>query len=113
METIADRYLARTPKSAALNEEAKRSMPGGDTRSTAWFPPYPPFVAEGRGFELVDVDGNVYIELLNNYTSLVHGHAHPHVVATISEQLGRGASFAAPHELTKRLAAMLCERVGS
>lgn len=45
---IADRYLTRTPKSAALNEEAKRSMPGGDTRSTAWFRPYPPFVASWR-----------------------------------------------------------------
>jgi hypothetical protein len=52
---ILERYLARTPKSAALNAQAKRTMPG--TRSTAWFAPYPPFVAKGNGAELVDVDG--------------------------------------------------------
>ena len=42
---IAETYVARTPKSAQLNAEAKPSMPGGDTRSTAWFPPYPPFAS--------------------------------------------------------------------
>ncbi len=110
---ITDRYVARTPKSAALNEAAKRSMPGGDTRSTAWFTPYPPFVAEGSGPYFTDVDGNRYVELLNNYTSLIHGHAHPAVVEAIREQLGRGASFAAPHEHTLRLSQMLCERVDS
>jgi glutamate-1-semialdehyde 2,1-aminomutase len=110
---ITESYIARRPKSAERNAEAKRSMPGGDTRSTAWFPPYPPFVAEGSGAFLTDVDGNRYVELLNNYTSLIHGHAHPVVVEAIREQLGRGASFAAPHENTVRLAQMLCERVAS
>ena len=111
--SIRDQYLARTRKSAELTEIAKQSMPGGDTRSTAWFPPYPLFVAQGRGPYFTDVDGNRYIELLNNYTSLIHGHAHPAVVEAIREQLSRGASFAAPHENTLRLSQMICERVPS
>jgi glutamate-1-semialdehyde 2,1-aminomutase len=111
--SISDRYLARTPKSARLDEAAKRSMPGGDTRSTAWFAPYPPYVAEGNGAFFTDVDGNRYVELLNNYTSLIHGHAHPAVVEAIQRQLPHGASFAAPHENTLRLAEMICERVAS
>ena len=69
-------------------------MPGGDTRSTAWFPPYPPFAARGAGAYFEDVDGNRYIELLNNYTSLIHGHAHPLVVEAIHGQLAEGACFA-------------------
>jgi glutamate-1-semialdehyde 2,1-aminomutase len=77
VSAILERYLERTPRSAALNARANDVMPGGDSRSTAWFAPYPPFVAEGRGYELFDVDGNRYVELLNNYTSLIHGHAHP------------------------------------
>jgi len=108
---ILERYLARTPKSAALNEEAKRTMPGGDTRSTAWFAPYPPFVAHGKGAEFVDVDGNRYIELLNNYTSLIHGHANPHVVEAIQRQVAQGSAFAAPHEQTMRLSQLLVERI--
>jgi glutamate-1-semialdehyde 2,1-aminomutase len=99
--------------SAARNAEAKRSMPGGDTRSTAWFAPYPPFAAEGAGAIFTDVDGNRYVELLNNYTSLIHGHAHPVVVEAIRDQLGHGACFAAPHENTVHLAQMICERVES
>ena len=46
---IAESYLVRTSKSAQLNAKAKHSMPGGDTRSTAWFPPYPPFAGQGFG----------------------------------------------------------------
>jgi glutamate-1-semialdehyde 2,1-aminomutase len=73
----------------------------------------PAVCRRGEGRVLQDVDGNRYVELLNNYTSLVHGHAHPDVVDAVREQLARGASFAAPHESTVRLARMLCERVSS
>jgi glutamate-1-semialdehyde 2,1-aminomutase len=110
---IIERYLARTPASARRNAEATRTMPGGDTRSTAWFPPYPPFAVGGAGAALTDLDGNRYVELLNNYTALIHGHAHPVVVEAIREQLGRGACFAGPHERTLQLSQMLCERVAS
>jgi glutamate-1-semialdehyde 2,1-aminomutase len=108
---IVERYLARTPNSAARNAEARRTMPGGDTRSTAWFAPYPPFVAEGKGAAFTDIDGNRYIELLNNYTSLIHGHAHPQVVEAIQRQVARGSAFAAPHEATMHLSQLLVERM--
>ena len=110
---IIQRYRARTPKSAQWNAEAAKSMPGGDTRSTAWFAPYPPFVKEGRGASFTDVDGNRYIELLNNYTSLIHGHAHPKVVAAIQQQVARGSAFAAPHEASMRLSQIIVERMPS
>ena len=46
----------------------------------------PLFIRSGAGAEIEDVDGNRYIELLNNYTSLIHGHAHPAVVEAIQKQ---------------------------
>jgi glutamate-1-semialdehyde 2,1-aminomutase len=113
VSAILERYVARTRESARLNGEARGFMPGGDTRSTAWFAPYPPFAREGSGAFFTDADGNRNVELLNNYTSLIHGHAHPVVTEAIRAQLGRGASFAAPHENTVRLARMLCDRVES
>jgi glutamate-1-semialdehyde 2,1-aminomutase len=108
---IVQRYLSRTRTSAARNEEATRTMPGGDTRSTAWFAPYPPFVDYGQGASFTDVDGNSYIELLNNYTSLIHGHAHPAVVEAIRQQVARGSAFAAPHEASMRLSQLIVERM--
>jgi glutamate-1-semialdehyde 2,1-aminomutase len=108
---IIEQYQARTPKSAERNAEAAKSMPGGDTRSTAWFAPYPPFVAEGHGASFTDIDGNAYIELLNNYTSLIHGHAHPEVVEAIQQQVARGSAFAAPHEASMRLSQIIVDRM--
>lgn len=110
---IEARYAARTRASARFAAEAARYLPGGDTRSITWFPPHPLAVAEGHGCELRDVDGNVYLDLLNNYTSLVHGHAHPAIVEAVSRQLERGTAFAAAHEGQVRLAQILCERVPS
>jgi glutamate-1-semialdehyde 2,1-aminomutase len=93
--------------------EAQRHLPGGDTRTAAFFDPYPVFLARGDGCRLHDVDGNVYIDFLNNYTSLIHGHAHPAVVKAVTEQARRGTSYAAPIESQYRLAELICERVPS
>jgi len=106
-------YAARTVASASRAAEASRVMPGGDTRAITWFLPHPLFVEEGRGCELVDVDGNVYLDLLSNYTSLVHGHAHPAITAAVARQAARGTAFAAAHDGQVQLARLLCERVGS
>ena len=110
---ITDRYVARTPKSAALNEAAKRSMPGGDTRSTAWFAPYPPFVAEGGG-RVLHRRGRQPLRRAPEQLHVADPRPRPPGGRRGDpEQLGRGASFAAPHEHTLRLAQMLCERVDS
>ncbi|HSF60965.1 MAG TPA: aminotransferase class III-fold pyridoxal phosphate-dependent enzyme [Gaiellaceae bacterium] len=110
---IESRYAERTPESASRAAEAAWFLPGGDTRSITWFRPHPLYVEEGRGCELLDVDGNAYIDLLLNYTSLVHGHAHPAITAAIAQQAARGTAFAAAHDGQVRLARLLCERVGS
>ena len=106
-------YADRTPGSRALNEQFRRSMPGGDTRSITWFAPYPVVIDHAAGHELVDADGRSYIDLLNNYTALVHGHAHPRIVEAIAEQAARGTVYPAPHAGQAALAAELVRRVPS
>ena len=106
-------YALRTPASRALHERASLVMPGGDTRSGTFYPPYPTFMARGEGCELVDVDGNRYVDFLGNYTSLIHGHAEPTISAAISEQVRRGTALGYPGELQIQLAEVLAERVPS
>ena len=113
MGEIEARYTERTPTSARLFAEASQVLPGGDTRSITWFRPHALYADEGRGYELLDVDRNVYVDLLNNYTSLVHGHAHPAIAAAVRRQVEHGTAFAAAHRCQVRLARLLCERVGS
>jgi glutamate-1-semialdehyde 2,1-aminomutase len=88
-------------------------MPGGDTRSVTWFEPYPAVIEHANGYELHDVDGNTYIDLLNNYTALVHGHAHPRIVEAIAAQASLGTVYPAPHRAQLRLAEELARRVPS
>lgn len=106
-------YRARTPKSCQLFEAAKTVLPGGDTRSVLYFPPYPTFVERGSGCGVWDVDSNEYIDFLNNYTSLVHGHAHPVIVEAVCNQVKRGSAFASPTETQIQLAKRLQSRMPS
>jgi glutamate-1-semialdehyde 2,1-aminomutase len=53
-------------------------------------------VERGEGAELYDVDGNPYVDWVCSWGPLIHGHAHPHVVAAVSEAAVLGTSFGAP-----------------
>jgi glutamate-1-semialdehyde 2,1-aminomutase len=111
--SLVDEYLARTPRSRELFERALGALPGGSTRTTVYSAPYPPYVAEGAGLVVTDVDGNTYRDFLGNYTSLILGHAHPAVVAAVEAQVRRGSAFAAPTETEILLAEELRRRVPS
>jgi len=107
------RYLEKTPKSRALYERARESLPGGNTRLTTFYSPYPSYVCKAQGCRLYDVDGNVLVDFLNNYTSLILGHAPPSVVEAIRQQLESGIVYGAPCENEFRLAEMVRERFPS
>ncbi len=112
-QTITTTYQGRTPGSRARDARAKNSLPGGDTRTTTYILPYPAYMERGEGCTLYDCDGNRYVDFLNNYTSLIHGHGHPAVLEAAIAQLQRGAVFGSPVAAQYELAEMLCERVPS
>src|SRR5579864_710348 len=106
-------YRAATPRSRALHEKAVAAMPGGTTRTTTYFDPYPLYIERGEGSRVWDVDGTKRLDMLGNYTAMILGHAHPKVVEAIRRQAGRGTGFAAANPLEVELATLLCERVPS
>jgi glutamate-1-semialdehyde 2,1-aminomutase len=110
---LSTTYALRTPGSRALHERAQRVMPGGDTRTGTFYPPHPTFMERGEGSELVDVDGNRYVDFLGNYTSLIHGHAEPRIAAAITEQASRGTALGYPSEQQVALAEVISARVPS
>ncbi|MFO1171192.1 MAG: aspartate aminotransferase family protein [Hyphomicrobiaceae bacterium] len=101
------------PKSQALHERARKVMPGGNTRAIVWQSPYPTYLASGKGAYVTDVDGNRYLDLLNNYYTLIHGHARAEVVEAMTRQAALGACFSLPTEREIELAEVLCGRVKS
>jgi glutamate-1-semialdehyde 2,1-aminomutase len=106
-------YLDSTPASAATFEAARRVLPGGETRAVTTYPPYPVIITEGQGGWLLDVDGHRYLDLVNNYTSLVHGNAFAPVTDELAELLPRGLAFASPHPHQIALAELLIGRLPS
>src|ERR1700710_3038634 len=62
--------------SQKLYDRALSSLPGGNTRTTVFMKPYPIYAARGEGCRVWDVDGSEFIDCINNFTSLIHGHAH-------------------------------------
>lgn len=112
-EKCLKEYVVKTPKSKTASEKAQLYMPGGDTRSVAFFKPYPLTIEKGNGAYLYDIDGNRYIDFLNNYTSLVHGHAHPVIVERVRSILDKGTAYAAAIPEQVELAELLVKRVPS
>lgn len=106
-------YELPTERSAELAERLRGLLPGGDTRTGTYYPPYPLALARGAGYRLWDVDGNEFIDCVNNFTSLVHGNAAPPIVEALRTQLELGTAFPAPIELQAELAERICRRVPS
>ncbi len=100
-------------KSAALYERAKHVMPGGSTRATLYRKPHPFYASHGEGAFLWDVDGNRYLDLANNFMSLIHGHAHPRIVEAVTAQLARGTCYSMSTEAEIALSAALQARAPS
>jgi glutamate-1-semialdehyde 2,1-aminomutase len=113
MSDAEEIYRRSTPGSKALHERSARVMPGGTTRTTTYFDPYPLFIDRGEGCRIWDVDGVERIDMLGNYTAMILGHAHPKVVEAIRKQAARGTGFAAANPVEVQLAELLCERVPS
>ncbi|HEV2820044.1 MAG TPA: glutamate-1-semialdehyde 2,1-aminomutase [Solirubrobacteraceae bacterium] len=89
----------RDTRSAELYRRAVGLLPGGvnsPVRAMRAIGREPIFVARGDGAELVDVDGNRYVDWVCSWGPLVHGHAHPRIVAAVTEAATRGTTFGAP-----------------
>ena len=70
-------HAERNPRSAAAFESALRVMPGGNSRTQLYFEPFPFYVDYAEGPYLYDLDAHRYLDVVNNYTSLIHGHPTP------------------------------------
>lgn len=109
-------FAARTEKTRALYERAKRTIPGG-AGSTARLPrngwkPYPLFITDGRGSRIRDADGNEYIDYLLGLGPMILGHRHPAVTKAVSDAiLDYGTCFGLPYELEIEAAEKVVEAV--
>jgi glutamate-1-semialdehyde 2,1-aminomutase len=103
-------------RSAELYARALTLLPGGvnsPVRAMRSIGRDPLFIARGEGCELIDVDGNHYLDYVCSWGPLIHGHAHPQIVRAVTDAAALGTSFGAPTPGEVEIAAEIVRRVPS
>ncbi len=104
------RFTAANPKSAQANEAAKHSMPGGNTRTVLFYPPFPLSLAGGEGCYVTDIDGHRYTDFVTEQTASLYGHSEPRIQAAVKEALENGITLGGPTGREAELADLLTAR---
>jgi glutamate-1-semialdehyde 2,1-aminomutase len=89
----------RDTRSAEIYARARARLPGGvnsPVRAMRAIGRDPLFVDRASGAELIDVDGNRFVDWVCSWGPLIHGHAHAEVVSAVVAAAERGTSFGAP-----------------
>ena len=103
-------------RSAELYRRALARLPGGvnsPVRAMRAIGRDPLFIERGEGAELIDVDGNRFVDYVCSWGPLILGHAHPAVVKALDAAAARGTSFGAPTAGEVELAEEVCGRFAS
>jgi glutamate-1-semialdehyde 2,1-aminomutase len=91
--------VSDAPQSAALFDRALTVIPGGVNSPVRAFRAVggtPRFMVSGSGPYLVDADGRQYVDLVSSWGPMIHGHAHPEIVAAVQAAAAHGLSFGTP-----------------
>ena len=73
-------------RSTELYARALQRLPGGvnsPVRAMGAIGRNPVFIERGHGAEIIDVDGNRYVDYVCSWGPLILGHAHPAVIAAV------------------------------
>ena len=91
--------MKRPVRSQKLFARATQILPGGVDSPVRAFKAVgagPLFIRRARGATIEDIDGNRYIDYVMSWGPLIHGHAHPAIVAAVQEAAAQGTTFGAP-----------------
>ncbi len=79
--------------------EAKQVIPGGVNSPVRAFGSVggtPRFIQKAKGYTLVDVDGNEYIDFVQSWGPMIFGHADEEIESYVTQAIKDGLSFGAP-----------------
>jgi glutamate-1-semialdehyde 2,1-aminomutase len=101
-------------RSAEMYRRAVLRLPGGvnsPVRAMGAIGRDPLFIDRGEGAELIDIDGNRFVDYVCSWGPLIHGHAHPAVLEAVAAAAANGTSFGAPTVGEVTLAEEICARI--
>ena len=113
VDEVTARYAAANPGSRAQYERACESMPGGNTRTGMFYPPFPLAIEKAAGAMLTDVDGHTYTDFVGDFSAGLYGHSHPVIREAVQATLDSGMAYGSTSPYEARLAALVCARFPS
>ena len=113
VDEVTARYAAANPGSRAQYERACESMPGGNTRTGMFYPPFPLAIEKAAGATLTDVDGHTYTDFVGDFSAGLYGHSHPVIREAVQATLDSGMAYGSTSPYEARLAALVCARFPS
>jgi glutamate-1-semialdehyde 2,1-aminomutase len=104
------------PRSTEIFERGKKTLVGGVNSPVRAFRAVggtPLVIDHAKGARLYDVDGREYIDFVCSWGAIILGHAHPDIVAAISDQASRGTSFGMTSPLEVELGEKITKAIPS
>jgi len=106
-------YARANPNSAGASERSQGSMPGGNTRTTLHFNPFPLTITSAEEGWLYDADGHRYADFVNEYSAGIFGHSSPVIMDALRGVLDTGINLGGPNRYEADLAERIVERFPS
>ncbi|WGY00372.1 aminotransferase class III-fold pyridoxal phosphate-dependent enzyme [Nocardioides sp. QY071] len=108
-----ERFGAANPRSHAAYIDAGRALPGGNTRTSLYYSPFPLAFASASAQHLTDLDGHVLTDFLGEYSAGLYGHSHPAIMRAARGALDAGIAYGGPNEHEGEFATLLAARFPS
>ena len=111
---MAAEYERRSPKSAALQAEARRWMVDGGSHTLRLLQPFPPRIASASGAWVQDEDGHRILDFWQGHYVNILGHNPPEILAVLLQGLSRGSGLQTgfTDRLQVETAELLCRLTG-
>lgn len=106
-------WARANPRSRALHEQARGSLPGGLAHDVRRARPFPLAVERADGARKWDADGHELLCYVMGHGSLLFGHGHAPVVEAVQRQAGAFLHPGACHELERAWAETVVRLVPS
>jgi glutamate-1-semialdehyde 2,1-aminomutase len=107
------RFAAANPLSAARYEHACRVFPGGHTRQTLYYAPFPLTIVRGAGARVTDLDGHEYLNTIGDYAAGLYGHTCAPIQRAVREALQDGVFLSGVNIREAELAQLMTSRIPS
>jgi glutamate-1-semialdehyde 2,1-aminomutase len=112
---LADAYTRHSPRSAALNEEAKKHLVDGGSHALRLIEPFPPRIVAAKGAWVQDEDGHGILDFWQGHLGNILGHNPEIVTSALSQALeqGFGLQTGFTDRLQVEVAEIVCQQTGS